>query len=345
MLWLLNGARGVQMGMMCLRLSVCLALAAAVAPAQIWPEQWREHRRAKAEAVVIAEDALGIWSEYQGEAAERATYNGPIGAFRATAYRLADSTSALAWYQLIRPDNCTPARDSINLCTTPGAQYMTHQNHMLVFEGWRPLAAELSALYEALPGLRSGGGLPKLPAFVPEKGRLRNSERYILGVDSLRRFEPRIDPILAGFEDSAEAQFARFQTASGVVEMTIFYYPTPQVARAKVEGFEGQTGLNVRRNGSLIAVIPGGHQPEQVAALLESVEYDLNFVWNEATKDPPMPNVAGMLLAIFELTGILLVACIVGGILFAGIWFLLRRRQSRIEGSEATITILNLGDH
>ncbi len=343
MLWRLIQAGGVQRNMK-FRLSVCLLALVSAAPAQIWPEQWREHRRTKTEILTIAEQDRALWSEYQGEAAERAAYSGPIGAFQATAYRLADATSSLAWYQFLRPENCTPARDSMTLCATPGAQYMAHMNHVFVFEGWRPLPAELTALYEALPSLRSGGGLPKLPAFVPEKNRIRNSERYVLGVDSLRRFEPRIDPVLAGFEDSAEALFTRFNTGAGPVGMTVFYYPTPQVARARLPGFEQQQGFHVKRSGSLIAVIPGPHDPAVVQPLLEAVEYDLNFVWNEATKDPPMPNVGGMLVAIFELTGILLVSCIVGGIFFSGLWFILRRRQGRMHGSEATITILDLGN-
>lgn len=326
------------------RLSACVVLLAVAATAQIWPEKWREHQRTRVQPIPISEQDLGLWSEYQGEAAELATFSGPIGAFRATAYRLADSTSALAWYQLIRPANCTPARDTINLCSTPGAQFMTHMNHVLVFEGWRPLPAELTALYESLPSLRSGGGLPKLPAFLPEKNRVRNSERYILGIDSLRRFAPSIDPVIPGFEDSAEAQLAQYRTPAGLVDLIVFYYPTPQVARAKLTGFEQAQQLSVKRSGSLISVIPGPHDPAQVQSLLDSVEYDLNFVWNEATKDPPMPDVAGMLIAIFELTGLLLLACILGGLGFSGIWFLLRRRQRKIDGTEATITILNLGD-
>lgn len=326
------------------RLSAILLLLAGAASAQIWPEQWREHRRTRVEALAILEEDRGLWSEFQGEAAERAGYSGPIGAFTATAYRLSDSTTALAWYQFLRPANCTPARDLINLCTTPGAQYMTHQNHVLVFEGWRPLPAELAALYEALPSLRSGGGLPKLTAFLPERGLVRNSERYVLGVESLRRFAPQIDPLVAGFEDSAEAQLAQYRVAGSTVDLLLFYYPTPQLARARLAGFEQQTGVSVKRRGAIIAVVPGGQDPALVQPLLDAVQYDINFVWNEATKAPPMPDVAGMLIAIFELTGLLLTACVVGGLLFAGLWFLLRRRQQKIDGTESTITILNLGD-
>jgi len=57
-----------------------------------------------------------------------------------------------------------------------------------------------------------------------------------------------------------------------------------------------------------------------------------------------MPNVGGMLVAIFELTGVLLLACLGGGILFASLWILLRRRHLRADGSEDTMTVLSLSD-
>ena len=79
------------------------------------------------------------------------------------------------------------------------------KNYVFLFEGWRPLDRELQELEKALPGMRSGGGLPRLPSFLPDKNRIRNSERYITGVESLSRFESRISPMLVGFENGAEA--------------------------------------------------------------------------------------------------------------------------------------------
>jgi hypothetical protein len=49
-----------------------------------------------------------------------------------------------------------------------------------------------------------------------------------------------------------------------------------------------------------------------------------------------------MLLAIFELTGVLLLVCVGGGVLFAILWKYLRRRDAAIQGSESTMTFLRI---
>ncbi len=124
--------------------------------AQIWPDPWQGSKREKVEAVVPKEPQL--WAEFGGEAAERAVYNGPVGKFEATAYRMQDATGALSLYQAIRPENAVPVRGAATVATTPGSQVMAHQNYVFVFEGWRPLDAEMAELYKSLPRMRAGGG-------------------------------------------------------------------------------------------------------------------------------------------------------------------------------------------
>lgn len=343
---------------------LCLGLPAAGA---VWPEQWGERKLTQSEPVAVTDSDL--WAEFQGEAAETASYRGAAGAVRATAWRLLDATSALAWYQHIRPESCAPARDSFTLCTTGGsryvqkvppaepgapptfvtgaassAQYMAVKNYVLAIEGWRPQPKDVDALVALLPNARSGGGLPQLPTLLPEKGRVRNSERYVMGVQSLTKYEPRIPAILAGFEDGAEAQVARFNTPAGEVALTLFHYPSPQLARKYLPGFEKQPGFVVKRSGTMIAVVPGGHDPAKLEGILSPVEWHISFIWNQATKALPMPDVAGMLIGIFELTGLLLVVCVGGGVAFAGVWILLRRRQNRLQGADSSFIALHLGD-
>ncbi len=321
-------------------LLLALAAGSPAARAAVWPEKWGEHTRSKSEPVAITE--TGLWAEYEGEAAERASFKSPIGAFHATAWRLRDSTSALAWYYFTRPANCTPVRNARSACTTPGLAAMALKNYVLLFEGWRPLDREIAALEKALPGIRSGGGLPNLPGYLPEKNLVRNSERYITGIESLGRFEPRIPPMLVGFEDGAEAVTAAFMSPAGEVSLTILDYPTPQIARQRMAAFEGRQGWAVKRSGTLIAVIPQQVDAKAAASVLNNVKWDVNFMWNQATKAPPMPDVAGMLIAIFELTGLLLVICVGGGILVAGICSLSRARDRSSGRGEGTITILKL---
>jgi len=164
-------------------------VAAAAGPAQpIWPEKWREHEREKVSPLTPAEPKL--WAEFGGEAAEKAVYNSPVGRFSATAYRFQDSTSALAWYEYLRPEAAVPVRGAATMSTLPGALFAAHQNYVLVFDGWRPQGPELEALYKLLPRMRASGGLPKLMEYLPQKDLRRNSERYILGLHSLELFAP-----------------------------------------------------------------------------------------------------------------------------------------------------------
>lgn len=320
--------------------ALLLCLGATHARAAIWPEKWGEHTRAKAEPVAISDASL--WAEYEGEEAETARFNSPIGAFRATAWRLRDSTSALAWYYFTRPANCTPIRNAQAGCTTPGQAVLALKNHVFVFSGWRPLDRELLELEKTLPKMRSGGGLPKLPGYLPDRNRIRNSERYIIGVESLSRFESRISPMLVGFENGAEGVSVAYRSPAGDLQVTVFDYPTPQLARTVFSAFEGRKDWAVKRSGTLIAVIPQQVDAKAAASVLDGIEWDVNFMWNEATKPPPMPDVAGMLIAIFQLTGLLLIVCIGGGIGVAGLYYMSRARDRAQRHTESPMTFLDL---
>lgn len=319
-------------------LGACLACSASAQ--QVWPETWHGSTRTSSRPVTIEDGDL--WTEFGGELAEQAEYKGPAGTFTATAWRLNDATAALAFYESERPQACTPVANVSTLCVTPGAQWMADANYVLRFEGWRPQAAEMKELEKALPDRRSGGGLPTLTSYLPEQNRVRNSERYILGIYSLGKFESRISPMLVGFEDGAEAHVAKYQTPTGELQLTLISYPTPQLARAKYAQFEKQ-GWVTARSGPMIAVIPGADGPAAASAerLVKSIQWQTNFTWNQATKLPPMPNVGGMLVAIFELTGVLLVACVGGGVLFAAIWIYMRRK-SYTDAAESQFTSLHL---
>ncbi len=322
------------------RILALLAVFAGLAPAQIWPEQWQGSARSKVGPAPL-EDPL-LWAEYAGDANERAVYNGPVGKFTAQAWRLKDATGALAWYQAVRPATCTPMRGMLTGCTTPGAQVLAHQNYVLWFEGWRPLEKELAELYTKLPRLRNGGGLPLLPGYLPEKGRVRNSERYVMGLRSLEKFMPAVPAAIAGMEDGAEAQVGTFQTAGGEARFAVFSYITPQLAAVKLRELEKVPGLAVKRSGPLVGVVAGLADRRAAEGLLGPLEWKADFIWNQATTGPKMPDVGGMLVAIFELTGFLLVVCVGGGVVFAFGWVYLRRRRMRIDGTDATITVLQL---
>jgi hypothetical protein len=312
-------------------LVLLFALAGVLSAQQIWPETWGSSRRLDAAPVTVEDTSL--WAEFQGEAAERATYSGSMGKFTATAWRLNDATAALAFYQANRPAKAIPVAGTLTLSLIPSGQILAHDNYVLMFEGWRPLDAEMALLYKALPLIRSGGGVPLLAGYLPEKNRVRNSERFLLGVSSLQKFLPEVPASLAGFEDSAEAQLARFQTPAGEVTLVLFYFHTPQLARVKLQAFEKQPGWTVKRSGPMVAVIPSAPDAKAAAAVLEPLEWKADFIWNEAFRpDVSVQDVGKMMVAIFELAGVLLLVCLGGGfaVAFFVIW---RRKKGAEEGS------------
>jgi hypothetical protein len=315
-------------------------LLAAPLPAQMWPESWREHKRVSQQPVTL--DEPGLFTEFGGEAAETALYSGPAGKFRATGWRFKDATGALAWFESLRPEEGVPVRGTALIVTTPGALWMAHQNYAVKFEGWRPTPLELDTLWPLLPDARSRGGLPLYAGYLPDSGRIRNSERLVLGVTSLERFAKQIPPIAVGFEDSAELALARYHSPSGEMTLAVISYPTPQLARLRAAEFEKLPKWEVKRTGSFVAVVPEAPDPAAAGKLLEQINYNANFIWNQAAKMPPMPDVGGMLGAIVDLTGLLLVVCVGGGVLFALLQKYLRGRTVAATGSESTMTFLHI---
>ena len=69
--------------------------------AAIFPEQWWEYKRTSL-TKIAPEDAM-VWSEYGLQEAERAAYDDGKVKFTASAWRLKDSTSAMAIFQWQRP--------------------------------------------------------------------------------------------------------------------------------------------------------------------------------------------------------------------------------------------------
>src|SRR6185503_11503532 len=131
-----------------------------------------------------------------------------------------------------RPDNATPAKISALSAKTPDGALFAYGNYVFQVSGDVPEQKDLELLFTQLPQL-DNAPLPALAGYLPQDGLIPNSERYILGPASLARYEPRIAPSLAAFHLGAEAQLARYRTPKGDLTLTIFSYPTPNMARER----------------------------------------------------------------------------------------------------------------
>jgi hypothetical protein len=308
---------------------VVLLLLSFSCGAAIWPPQLDAYKRVSTGPIDITEADAPVWKEYGLQESERAEYTRPGRTTKIVveAWRLIDATSATAAFQWVKGT------------AKPGATVYTHGNHVVSFvSGYKPTAGELEFWTDRLPNHKYGPG-PTLPTFLPKQGRLAGRDRYILGPASLRAFLPAIAP--------EAANFAAFQTEAQVAEypegtLAVFRFPTPAIAKGQLAEFQKLNEAKIKRSGPVIFVLIGRNGPvsDQVAEkLLKGVSFDVLFDYTETTPTK-MPNVAGMILAIFELAGVVILVGLGGGLLVAG-WLVFARR-SRGDRDDPSMTTLKL---
>ena len=335
---LTEGARGQGPGA-----CVFLLLLGALAHGAILPDQIGDFARGEIKAVA-AQDA-GLYQEFGFISAEQAQYAAadkkPAKRFIATAWRLRDSTGALALFQARRPDNATPAKLSTLSAKTPDGAIFAYGNYVFQVSGEVPEQRDLEMLFLQLPQL-DNAPLPALASRLPQEGLIPNSERYILGPASLARFEPRIGPSLAAFHLGTEAQLGRYRTPKGDLSLAIFSYPTPNIAREREQEFAKMGGAIAKRSGPLVGVIVQPPDPDAAERVLAGVRDQANLTLNE--KVPLNQGLLGykLFLNIFVLSGVLVALSIVVGIGFGG--FRILRRKFGKGGNDDPFQLLRIGD-
>ncbi|MEK7409362.1 MAG: DUF6599 family protein [Acidobacteriota bacterium] len=293
----------------------------AAAQTTLWPDQFGQFAKTASRGVRLAEAAL--WEEYGFQQAEEAEYASGATRFSATAVRLKDPTGALAAFQWQRPADATTSKLGALAVETAKTVVLAYGNYLFRFEGYKPQVPELEALFDRLPRLDQSP-LPTLSTYLPSQGLYANSERLVLGPESLGRFLPQIPPSAAAFHLGAEAQLGRFQSAKGEIGLAIFSYPTPHIAREQAEAFRKLPGALVKRAGPLVAVTFSPPDPDAAQRLLAAVRYEANLTLSQyvPTRRDLWPD---LLINIFLLTGVLLIFCVVAGLAVGGFRAYLRR--------------------
>jgi hypothetical protein len=185
----------------------------------------------------------------------------------------------------------------------------------------------------------SHGSVPTLEAYLPQKGRVPETERYVVGPARLEQNLPEIPASAVAFEFGAEAAIARYQFGQSSAVLALFSYPTPQMARQQAPKFQAIPGAEVKRTGSLVAVVLG---PSALAPkLLSEVNYSATVSINETPPLELKPQTAAqMLLAIINLAGMVLGFCAASGLLVGGGLYLARRFG--YSGAHGALTTLHL---
>ncbi len=299
----------------------------ALAAAAILPDAIGPYQKISASQPTIIDRPL--WDEYGLKEAETVVYGNAGKQFTATAWRLQDSTAAMAAFDWQRNANSTPSKVASLSAETPDTLLLVHGNYLLSFSGYKPTTPELDAVAAELKNVDSTS-LPTLPGFLPAENLVPNSERYITGPVALQKFDPGIPPSVAAFHMSAEAQLGVFRSPKGEMALAIFNYPTPQIAMQLVGEFEKIPRAVVKRSGPLVAVILAPPDPDAAERLLSQVRYQAAVTRSEYVPTQ-RDNIGNLVINAFLLIGILLVFAVVSGLFVGGFRAFWRRGKSADE--------------
>ena len=326
----------------------------ATASAQILPDTLEttngqtitEYSRGEVTPLNIPAAEAALFDEYGLQEAESAAFDSGGQQFKVDAWRLRDSTGAMALFQYLRPEEYKVS-DLGELAIESGDQTLiAHGNHLFRFTGPVPSADLLEDLYSRTPRLDMSS-LPTVIRYLPEEGLIPGSGRYLSGPEALDRFAPGIPASAAAFSMAAEAELARYRTPDGEeIDLAVFQYPTPGIARDQQEQFLGIPNTLAKRTGPLVAVIVDPANPDEAERLLSRVNYNATISWTEPVQPNPKDEVMGwgnVIITGFLLAGAIGIAGLLAGLGLGGLRALSKKLGWHQEYNAVTVLEIQEG--
>jgi hypothetical protein len=306
--------------------------------AAIFPDLLKNYQKGVVKTILTPDTAL--LNEYGLDATEQAVYQDGDRRFNATAWRFRDTTGAMAFFESLRPAGAKPDKITNLAVRTSDGVIFAYANYVFEMTGNLPPPDALTEIYDHLPKLEQSP-LPALLGNLPPDGLIPNSQRYIVGPVSLDRFDPKIAPSVAAFHLGTEAISGKYKTKKGILMLGIFDFPTPNLARDRIQEFQKIPGAIAKRAGPLVAVTVDPPDPDAAERVLSEVRYETNITLNEQVPvNDTVPKIK-FILNVFVFSGLLIVLCLVAGLGYGG-FRVLMRKMNRGEDPDAMIT-LHLG--
>lgn len=318
----------------------CLILLAIGVSAKgaIFPDSLKNYQKGAVKTILTPDTAL--LNEYGLDAVEQAAYHDGPKPFNATAWRFHDTTGAMAFFESVRPAGAKPDKITNLAVRTSDGVIFAYANYVFEITGNLPAPDVFTELYDHLPKLEQSP-LPALLGNLPPDGLIPNSQRYIVGPVSLDHFDPKIAPSVAAFHLGTEAITGKYQTRKGLLTLGIFDFPTPNLARDRIQEFQKIPGAIAKRAGPLVAVTVDPPDADAAERVLSEVHYETNITLNEQVPvNDTIPKIK-FILNVFIFSGLLIVLCLVAGLAYGG-FRVLMRKMNRGEDPDAMIT-LHLG--
>jgi hypothetical protein len=299
--------------------------------------------------------------EYVVKSVEQRSYTQSSQNVSITLYRLRDPSSAYGAYTFL-------SNDSLSVLDL-GAYASASRERALIVVGEmlldvsvpakqaRPSDADLKQVIDLLDKKADHTPYPFIGEHLPEKGRVKNSVRYVIGPLTLAHFVPLGTDDWMGYDHSAETILAHYQVSGKDETLLVTSYPTQQVAAAEFAGIlrrftfdppgdvaPGQNVLFGKRVSSYIAVVVGAPSRQAANKILDQVGYQSNVTWDEPKQTLTEPGINSMIVEAFVGTGVIMMFAIVAGIGFGGLRLLVKIfLPNKVFDREKQIEILQLG--
>ena len=290
----------------------------------------------------------------------RAVMSGSAPAGWVRAYQLVDATGALSAYTWFREGGRTVHSDAAGSSETelPGGELVLLYGVSVVRLSLRDRADAAGLLRQIETGLPKAAGRraipPLLPTLFPAGGLEASSMRYALGPVGYQALGGMLPAEILGWDKSAEVASANYAGRGGHGTLTLYLYPTPEIAgivgRA-IEQAVNQKGpasfgtVKLKRVGPLVAMTSGEWTETQAKTLV-----DLISPHQEVTFQKPVPpefhaeirKTVSLLQGIAIFTGVTILAALVIGLFLGGGRAAIRVMQGKPAASEPEFLTIDL---
>lgn len=318
----------------------------AILPQEFGGWQMRGSAAASANAAVADPANAAVLKEYRFTDFASATYSRDDGrTLKVRAARFTDASGAFGAYTFyLQPE--MRSEDIGDQGASLGERVLFYRGSVVVdalFSQESPMAgAEMRELAGDLPTpMGSAANLPTFIEFMPRRGYVANTQKYVMGPAALASLTAPVSPELVDFNTSAEVSLGQYNTPSGQATLMLISYPTPQLAadhlrridaahqmaqpQAGISEIENSGSFFDKRSGPIVAVASGPISEGDAKSLLGMVNYEANVTWNTPTDSHDVHDLYVLILNVVILCAILGVLAVVAGVAFGGFRILMKR--------------------
>jgi hypothetical protein len=170
---------------------------------------------------------------------------------------------------------------------------------------------------------------PSLVTHLPKLGLDRSSLRYFPGVKAYESYGPRAGSKPLKLKEDAEIALASYSLDNRAGTLTLFSFPTAEVAEEYYDGMGGraENRLYAKRSGPIVGILEGPFEPGTADRILSSIHYSYSVQWVYEKGEKPKTAwgvPAGILTTVVK--SLFFVVLLFGLSILVGIGFVLFRR-------------------